>query len=174
MNFNYFHKQVNNYISNEINYKELKEISIKIFNISFNDLKKYEKNFNIYVIKKLYNESNYEIKLKLLFHIPDFYLIILNDFIKYIYNSFNSDVYLYHIYMVNKEGYIINLYNEYIKILNNHLNINLNDELYKIQTNIIINLAELKQRKDLEKSINDLEKSINDLENLINNFKLDY
>ena len=76
--------------------------------------------------------------------------------------------------MVNKEGYIINLYNEYIKILNNHLNINLNDELYKIQTNIIINLAELKQRKDLEKSINDLEKSINDLENLINNFKLDY
>ena len=203
MNFNYFHKQINkiieenhnNPINTEINYNELKMICIKIFKIYFNDLKIYEKNFNIYVIKKLYNEGEFQLKFKLLFHTPDFYTIMLNDFIKYIfeiiqktkqnicskiYNSCYKDgeklerlpEYKYHYYLTHdKEKSVIIWFNDYIKLLNHHLNINLNDDIYKRQANIIIKLAnikaELKQRKDIEKSINDLEKSINDLENSI-------
>lgn len=200
MNFNYFHKQVNkiieenhqNPINTEINHNELKKISVKIFNIYYNELKIYEKNFNIYVIKKLYNESEFNLKLKLLFHLPDFYTIILNDFIKFIfeiiqktkqnicskiYNSCYKDgekierlpEYKYHYYLTNnKEKCIYNWFNEYKKILNSHLNNNLNNELYIRQSNIIIKLAEikaeLKQKKDLESSNDNKGNSINDLE----------
>ena len=136
MNFIFFHKQINkiieenhkNPINIEINYNELKYISIKIFNIYFNNLKKYEKNFNIYVIKKLYNESDFNLKFNLIFHLPDFYTIILNDFIKFIfeivqktkqnicskvYNSCYNDgdkierlpEYKYHYYLTHNKEY---------------------------------------------------------------------
>lgn len=185
MNFDYFHKQVNkiieendnNPINNEINYNELKMICVKIFNIYFNELKIYERNFNICIIKKLYNESSFDIKIKLLFHTPDFYTIILNDFIKFtydnvektkknvcskIYNSCYKDgekierlpEYKYHYYLThNKENCVYNWFNEYKNLLNNHLNINFNDYLYIRQSNIIIKLAEIKKEKDLEISI---------------------
>ena len=205
MNFNYFHKQVNkiieenhqNPINKEINYNELKTISVNIFNIYYNELKIHEKNFNIYVIKKLYNESEFNLKLKLLFNLPDFYTIILNDFIKFIfeiikktkqnicsmiYNSCYKDgekierlpEYKYHYYLTNnKEKCIYNWFNEYKKILNSHLNNNLNNELYIRQSNIIIKLTEikveLKLKKDLENSNNNQEISIKDLENSNNN-----
>jgi hypothetical protein len=211
MNFNYFHKQVNkiieenhqNPINTEINYNELKTISVKIFNIYYNELKIYEKNFNIYVIKKLYNEGEFNLKLKLLFNLPDFYTIILNDFIKFIfeiikktkqnicskiYNTCYKDgdkierlpEYKYHYYLThNKESCVIIWFNEYKKILNSHLNFNFNNELYIIQSNIIIKLAnikaELKLKNHLESSNNlkDLESSnnisLNDLESSNNN-----
>ena len=184
MNFNYFHKQVNNIIeenhknpiNTEINYNELKNICIKIFNIYFNNLKIYEKNFNIFVVKKLYNDSDIDFKFKLIFNLPDFYTIILNDFIKFIfeivkktkqnvcskiYNSCFKDgekierlpEYKYHYYLThNKETCVILWFNEYNQILNNHLNVNLNDELYIRQINIIIKLTEIKAnlKKDKE------------------------
>ena len=211
MNFIFFHKQINkiieenhkNPVNIEINYNELKYISIKIFNIYFNNLKKYEKNFNIYVIKKLYNESDFNLKFNLIFHLPDFYTIILNDFIKFIfeivqktkqnicskvYNSCFNDgdkierlpEYKYHYYLNhNKESCVLIWYNEYIQILNKHLNNILNNELYIRQTNIIIKLAEikakLKQKKDMEyniKNSNDnLENSNDNLENSNDNIK---
>jgi len=207
MNFNYFHKQVNKIIeenhqkpiNTEINYNELKTISVKIFNIYYNELKIYEKNFNIYVIKKLYNEGEFNLKLKLLFNLPDFYTIILNDFIKFIfeiikktkqnicskiYNTCYKDgdkierlpEYKYHYYLThNKESCVIIWFNEYKKILNSHLNVNFNNELYIIQSNIIIKLAnikaELKLKKDLESSNNNKEISLKDLESFNNNNK---
>jgi hypothetical protein len=200
MNFNYFHKQINkiieenhkNPINIEINYNELKTISINIFNLYYNEFKIYEKNFNIYVIKKLYNESEFNLSLKLLFNLPDFYTIILNDFIKFIfeiikktkqnicskiYNSCYKDgekierlpEYKYHYYLTNnKEKCIYNWLNEYKNILNSHLNNNLNNELYIRQSNIIIKLAEikaeLKKKKDLESSNDNQGNSIKDLE----------
>jgi len=205
MNFNYFHKQVNkiieenhqNPINTEINYNELKTICVKIFKIYYNELKIYEKNFNIYVIKKLYNEVEFNLKLKLLFNLPDFYTIILNDFIKFIfeiikktkqnicskiYNTCYKDgdkierlpEYKYHYYLThNKESCVIIWFNEYKKILNSHLNFNFNNELYIIQSNIIIKLAnikaELKLKKDLESSNNNKEISLKDLESSNNN-----
>ena len=176
MNFNYFHKQVNNIIeenhknpiNTEINYNELKNICIKIFHIYFNNLKIYEKNFNIFVVKKLYNDSDINFKFKLIFNLPDFYTIILNDFIKFIfeivkktkqnvcskiYNSCFKDgekierlpEYKYHYYLThNKENCVILWFNEYNQILNNHLNINLDQELYNRQINIIIKLIDIK------------------------------
>ena len=193
MNFNYINNIVNenhnnyinyNIINNEINYNELKHISIKTFNNNFYQLKKYEKNFNINVIKKIYNQSDYNLKIKILFNCPDFYTIILNDFTKFIfelvqktrknicsliYNYCYKDgykkerlpEYKYHYYLTyNKESCLFNWFNEYNILLNDHLNNNLNDELYTRQTNILIKLVEikteLKEKKELaDKSIND-------------------
>jgi hypothetical protein len=74
-----------NNLNPEINYNELKEISIKTFNINFDELKSLERNFNIHIIKKIYNDCNHDLKVKILFNCPEYHLIILNDFLKFIY-----------------------------------------------------------------------------------------
>lgn len=210
MNFDYFHKQINKIIEDndkitintEIDYNELKLISIKIFNIYFNDLKMFEKKFNINIIKKLYNESNFNLKIKILIHTPDFYTILLNDFLKFtfqivqktkqnvcskIYNYCYKDgekierlpEYKYHLYLTHKkEDCVLFWFNEYKKILNYHLNDNFNHDIYIRQSNIIIKLTEIKteieQNKYIEKSINNIENSINYLENNINYINLSF
>ena len=155
----------------EINYDELKNISIKIFNNNFKELQIFERNFNIYIIKKLYKESVYNIKLKILFNCPDFYTIILNDFIYFIYDIvqknnknicsviFNScfkdgykierlPEYKYHYYLTyNKELCLLKWFNEYKEILNIHLNNSFNNDLYNRQIKIIIKLAENKNSR---------------------------
>ena len=62
---------------------ELKNLSIKIFTDYFDEIKVYEEKYNIIVKGILYNESNNILKNKLIIFNPDYYLILLNDFIKY-------------------------------------------------------------------------------------------
>jgi hypothetical protein len=195
MNFN---KQINNVvnenhnnyiiyniINNEINYNELKHYSIKTFNNNFYQLKKYEKNFNIYILKKLYNESDYNLKVKILFNSPDFYTVILNDFTKFIFELVQKTKqnirslifnycfkdgykferlpeYKYHYYLThNKETCLYNWFNEYKELLYEHLHNNLNNDLYIRQTNIIIKLVEIKAELKEKKEIVNEELSIN-------------
>jgi len=195
MNFNkqinnVVNKNHNNYIiyniiNNEINYNELKHYSIKTFNNNFYQLKKYEKNFNIYILKKLYNESDYNLKVKILFNSPDFYTVILNDFTKFIFELVQKTKqnirslifnycfkdgykfeklpeYKYHYYLTqNKETCLYNWFNEYKELLYQHLYNNSNDDLYIRQTNIIIKLVEIKAELKEKKEIVNEELSIN-------------
>jgi hypothetical protein len=64
-----------------MNTDELKNLSIKIFTNYFDEIKIYEEKYNLIIKGILYNESDNILKNKLIIFNPDYYLILLNDFI---------------------------------------------------------------------------------------------
>lgn len=150
---------IKNEVNNEINYDELKEISIKIFNDNSTILNIYEKEFNIKIKKRLFIECDYKFKIEILFHCPDFNLILLNDFINFtyenvqktkqnicsiVYNSCFIDgykisrlpEYKYHSYLTyNKDTILLKWFNEYISLLKDF-----NEDIYIRLSNILLKL----------------------------------
>lgn len=107
------------------------DLSIKIFNEHFDELKIYEEKYNIIIKGILFNESNEKDKNKLLLYNPDYYLILLNDFI----NEYK-----------NKESEYLRIwFHEYKQVLKNNLNNYLNNEFYDRHINIIIKIINIKE-----------------------------
>ena len=131
---------------------ELKNLSIKIFTDYFDEIKVYEEKYNIIIKGILYNESDNILKNKLIIFNPDYYLILLNDFIKYSFD--NMKTICSKITELNFRIWFI----EYKGILKKNLIIKLNNEFYNRHKYIIIKLVdvkeELKQKIKLKSIIN--------------------
>jgi hypothetical protein len=137
-------------MNTEINYDELKEYCIKIYNNNFDELKEYENKYNLIIKGILYNEANDNLKNKLLLFNPDYYLILINDFIKFIFEKVQT------FYSKIKEYNLRVWFIEYKGILRKKLNINLDNDFYNRQKIIIFKLIEIKEelkQKLKEKSI---------------------
>ena len=134
-----------------MNTDKLKNLSIKTFTDYFDELKIYEEKYNIIVKGILYNESDDILKNKLVIFNPDYYLILLNDFIKFIFEKVQT------FYSKIKEYNLRVWFIEYKGLLRKNLNINLDNDFYNSQKNIIFKLIEIKEelkQKLKEKSIN--------------------
>jgi hypothetical protein len=117
------------------------ELIIKIFKERFNELLEFKSNFYKIIVKKLYDESNYNLRVKIIFNNPEYNLILLNDFLIFIHQkSFIIDI--------NNEIYINNIFDEYKKLLKNHINYNINNNFYIRQCEIILELIENKKNNN--------------------------
>ena len=134
-----------------MNTDELKNLSIKTFTDYFDELKIYEEKYNIIVKGILYNESDDILKNKLVIFNPDYYLILLNDFIKYTFD--NMETIYSNITELNFRIWFI----EYKTLLKKNLINNLNIDFFNRHKIIIIKLVDVKEnlkQKLKEKSIN--------------------
>jgi hypothetical protein len=133
-----------------MNTDELKNLSIKIFTNYFDEIKIYEEKYNLIIKGILYNESDNILKNKLIIFNPDYYLILLNDFIKFSFDKIET------IYSKIKELNFRIWFIEYKSLLKKNLIINLNNDFYIRHKYIIIKLVEIKEelkQKLKEKSI---------------------
>lgn len=175
MDINYINRVINNeiqdnhyrykngYINSEIDYNELKKLSIEIIKDKYNELEIYKEKFEEKIINKFFNENNDLLKFKNTSIFPSYFSIIANDFIKFTFEivqktmenvlsrNFNScfndgdrlhrlPQYKYHYYLIhNKKSSVYSWFDEYKNIFKNHLEI-LNGDRYDIQKNIIYEL----------------------------------
>jgi hypothetical protein len=133
-----------------MNTDELKNLCIKIFTNYFDEIKMYEDKYNLIVKGILYNESDNILKNKLIIYNPDYYLILLNDFIKFSFDKIQNII--SKIKEINLRIWFI----EYKSILKKNLITNMNNDFFNKQKFIIIKLIELKEelkKKLKEKSI---------------------
>jgi hypothetical protein len=122
-----------------MNTDELKNQCIKIFTNYFDEIKMYEDKYNLIVKGILYNESDIYLKNKLIIFNPDYYLILLNDFIKFIFDKVQNII--SKIKEINLRIWFI----EYKQILKKNLIINMNNDFFNKQKFIIFKLIELKE-----------------------------
>ena len=122
-----------------MNTDELKNISIKIFTNYFDEIKMYEEKYNLIVKGILYNESDNILKNKLIIFNPDYYLILLNDFIKYTFDNMKT------IYSKITELNFRIWFIEYKTLLKKNLINNLNIDFFNRHKYIIIKLVEIKE-----------------------------
>jgi len=122
-----------------MNTDELKNQCIKIFTNYFDEIKVYEDKYNLIVKGILYNECDIYLKNKLVLFNPDYYLILLNDFIKFIFDKVQNII--SKIKEINLRIWFI----EYKQILKKNLIINMNNDFFNKQKFIIFKLIELKE-----------------------------
>ena len=99
----------------------------------------YEDKYNLIVKGILYNESDIYLKNKLVLFNPDYYLILLNDFIKFIFDKVQN------IISKIKEFNLRIWFIEYKQILKKNLIINMNNDFFNTHKYIIFKLIELKE-----------------------------
>ena len=121
-----------------MNTDELKNLCIKIFTNYFDELKIYEERYNLIIRGIIYNECDNSLKNKLVIFNPDYYLILLNDFIKFIFDKVKNII--SKIKEINLRIWFI----EYKQIFKKNL-INLNNDFFNKQKYIIFKLIELKE-----------------------------
>ena len=113
------------------------DLATKIFNDRFNELLELKSNFFKIIVKKIYDECDFKLKVKIMFNNVDFKYVILNDFIFFI----NNKIYIIDSY---HENYIQILFQEYHELLKNHINEKINEEWYKNQKKIIFDFINSK------------------------------